>query len=421
VTRVLFSAVDGYGHVHPLLPLAAAVRCTGGEVMLATGPELAPVMNRRGFPAQVVGGTIRAAEQEFLDRYPQAPALDPVSRMGLVAAEMFVGIAARDRVAGMRELIDSFRPDIVVHDATESAAPIAAALAGVPSAAHAVSLLSPTDALIAAVRPRLDELGAAWGVSRATDRLLTQPFLDLCPPSLRVPGVNPFIDVHAIRPQLLPTSLAGVPGEVRRLPHDRTVLVTLGTVVHGAPGVLETIVDAVEDLPVNVVVTVGPDGDPARLGSRPPHVHVARYLPFEAIIPRCAAVVSHAGAGTLLGALAAGVPSVLVPQGAEQVGNALAVQQAGAAVAFLPGELAADALHAALIQVLAPGPARQAATRLRLEIATMPSAPQVACALRRHLADQADRSRRTTTDLDVGVLLTSAVESSGTRTFASGK
>jgi MGT family glycosyltransferase len=238
----------------------------------------------------------------------------------------------------------------------------------------------------AAVRFRLDELGDVWGVDGATDRLLEQRFLDICPPTLAAGmGPNPFREVRALRPHLVQDSAAGLPAELRSLPHDRTVLVTLGTVVHRAPGVLETLVDAAQELPVNVVVTVGPDGDPARLGRRPANVHVARYLPFAALIPRCAAVVSHAGAGTLLASLAAGVPSVLVPQGAEQVANALAAQRAGAAIAFPPGTLDAAEIRAALERAVAAPQPRRAAAALRAEIASMPSAPAAAGEIRRSL------------------------------------
>jgi UDP:flavonoid glycosyltransferase YjiC (YdhE family) len=383
---VLFSAVDGYGHVYPLLPLAAAFRRMGDEVLVATGPELAPVVGKRGLAVRTVGGTIAAAEREFLERHPDAPSLEPAARLALVAPEMFVAIAARDRLAGLLDVINAFRPDLVVHDATEFAAPVAAAATGVPAVAHAVSMLNPTAAVSAAVRARLDELGDEWGVPGATDRLLEQRFLDICPPTLAA-GVrpNPFREVRALRPQLLPDSVAALPAEVRSLPRDRTVLVTLGTVVHRVPAVLETLVDAVQELPVNVVVTVGPDGDPARLGRRPANVHVARYLPFAALIPRCAALVAHAGAGTLLASLAAGVPSVLVPQGAEQVANALAAQRTGAAIAFEPGTLDAAAIRAALEHVVdAPQP-RRAAAALAAEIASMPAASIVAREIQRSL------------------------------------
>ena len=55
-------------------------------------------------------------------------------------------------------------------------------------------------------------------------------------------------------------------------------------------------------------------------------------------------VVHHGGSGTTLGALASGVPQVVLPQGADQFANADALDAAGVAVRLLPEEVNADAV-----------------------------------------------------------------------------
>ena len=80
-----------------------------------------------------------------------------------------------------------------------------------------------------------------------------------------------------------------------------------------------------------MVVTVGNLNDPAALGNSRANVHVEQWLPLAPLLPRCAAVLCHAGTGTTLAALAAGLPLVLVPQGADQFDNAQACERAGAA------------------------------------------------------------------------------------------
>lgn len=157
------------------------------------------------------------------------------------------------------------------------------------------------------------------------------------------------------------------------LPRADTVYVTLGTVVNKLPGVFETMLQALEGLDVNAVVTVGPDVDPGRLGRQPPHVLVERYIPQALVLPRCRAMVAHAGAGTMLGALSHGVPQVLLPHGAEQHLNAEACRRAGAALVLRPEALDAPAIREALIRVLREPRFAQAAVRLRDEIAAMPS------------------------------------------------
>ena len=56
------------------------------------------------------------------------------------------------------------------------------------------------------------------------------------------------------------------------------------------------------------------------------------WLPQAEVIRQADVVVHHGGSGTMLGALVAGVPQVVLPQGADQFGNATALTAAGLAV-----------------------------------------------------------------------------------------
>jgi UDP:flavonoid glycosyltransferase YjiC (YdhE family) len=119
-------------------------------------------------------------------------------------------------------------------------------------------------------------------------------------------------------------------------------------------------------------------------------VHVERWLPLAALLPHCDAVICHAGTGTTLGALVAGLPLVLVPQGADQFDNARACERAGAARVLLPEEVSPGAVREAVRQVLPDGsPYRRAARALAADIAEMPSAAQIA----RELHSVVDRDR----------------------------
>ena len=80
-----------------------------------------------------------------------------------------------------------------------------------------------------------------------------------------------------------------------------------------------------------VVVTTGRQIDPAELGRQPPHVRVQRWIPQEELLPWCRAVVSQGGSGIALAALAHGLPSVLLPIGADQPHTADVLAELGAA------------------------------------------------------------------------------------------
>ena len=103
----------------------------------------------------------------------------------------------------------------------------------------------------------------------------------------------------------------------------------------------------------------------------------APYLPQAAVLPHCAAVVSHAGAGTMLGAICHGLPQLCVPQGTDQPFNTEALLPTGAALALQPAEVTADAVDEALGLLLEDGSYRAAAQSLRAEVYRMPVAAPV--------------------------------------------
>jgi UDP:flavonoid glycosyltransferase YjiC (YdhE family) len=103
-------------------------------------------------------------------------------------------------------------------------------------------------------------------------------------------------------------------------------------------------------------------------------------------MPHCDVVVSHGGSGSVIGALAHGLPMVLIPMGADQPMNAarcadLGVARVLDAVAATPG-IAREAVSA----VLAEPSYRRAAELMRDEIAALPE-PAYAVKLLEQLAE----------------------------------
>ena len=93
------------------------------------------------------------------------------------------------------------------------------------------------------------------------------------------------------------------------------MFVTLGTVsIFARPEVLRWIVEAVRPVAGTVVVATGPS--PETVVPAHPGVRATRYVPLSAILPMSDIVVSHGGASTSLGCLLAGVPQVVIAQGA---------------------------------------------------------------------------------------------------------
>ena len=151
-----------------------------------------------------------------------------------------------------------------------------------------------------------------------------------------------------------------------------TVYVTLGTVFGVESGDLfARALAALRELPVRAIVTVGADVDPAELGAPPPNVRVERFVPQAEILPRCRLVVSHAGSGSVLGALAYGLPMLLLPMGADQPHNAARCEAIGVARVLDAVTAPPTAIAGAIADLLASEPHRRAAAQVCHEIATL--------------------------------------------------
>jgi UDP:flavonoid glycosyltransferase YjiC (YdhE family) len=149
------------------------------------------------------------------------------------------------------------------------------------------------------------------------------------------------------------------------------------------PKLIAALVEALLGHGFTAVVTT-PD---AALGSQlaaldPGRVHVAEWVSLPSLIERCDLVVCHGGAGTVLGSLAAGVPLVLVPQGApSQLRMSRACAERGVGIALDPGRLVRAELDRALGEFIANDGFKAAAAEVAVEIADMPSCDKAARSL----------------------------------------
>jgi UDP:flavonoid glycosyltransferase YjiC (YdhE family) len=161
------------------------------------------------------------------------------------------------------------------------------------------------------------------------------------------------------------------------LPYPETIYFTLGTVMNHAPAVFHAVLGAASELEMNVLMTTGPGLDPAAIGPLPDSAIAYPFLPQADALPHCSVVVSHAGAGTMLGALCFGLPQLCLPQSTDQPLNAASVVATGAALSLDPHETNTRSVAAALLQLHHEPSYRQAAARLRNAIHAMPDGEQV--------------------------------------------
>ena len=385
--RVLVTCVPQAGHITPVLPLAEAFAAQGDEVVVASGPDAAEPVSRRGLTFREVGPAFGGWFGALAGRTRGAPGdgLPPerVERYFVprLFGEIGTALMVDDLMAAARDL----RPDLLVFDPLTYAGPLVATVLGVPCVQHTVGLLTGAEVLdlvTDAVSPIWREFGLAVPPAAGT---CTGDTVTICPAALD-PAATGLARVQPLRPVPLPHGgppPADLPTGLWNRP---VVYLTLGTFSNGNIPLFRLLLDALADLPVNVLATVGTDVDPTALGAVPPGAHVVRFVPQADVLGHCAAAVHHAGAGTALGILAHGLPSVAVPQSADNFAIAGRLAAAGAAQVLMPDEVDQDAVRAATLAVLEAEATRTAARRLADDIAAMPSPPEVAALLRSRVA-----------------------------------
>lgn len=316
--RLLFASLSTPGHTYPLIPLALAARAAGHDVQFAAGEAIHPVLAANGLR-------------------PFRP------------ADVFYDIYAGDMAPELARL----RPDFVIHGWGVPGVAAAARDAGILGLWHGFGRLFP------------DGIGLDRPVGTGL------PHLDICPPSLQDKG---FLDSeHRIALRPVPHAEAG-----ERFPGP-LIYLTLGT-AFGTPELLTTALEGLAMLRTTVVVATG-RLQPEELGEVPENVVPRAWVPQTALLEHADLVVHHGGSGTTLAALAAGVPQLVLPQGADQFGNADALVTAGAGLRLLPDEVSTAAVAEQAARLRRESGFRDAAAALADEIAGMPAPAEVVARL----------------------------------------
>ncbi len=391
VMRAIFTCILGMGHLHPLVPIASEMQRAGHEVAFATPAPLVATVEQCGFRAFAAGMPQTAVEAfpEFRGLRGHAETLMMSGKIRPIQA----AVMARDLV----NIFSEWRPDILIRETSELGGCIAAERSGIPYAVVEVVATGLDEERRLLLAKGLASVLAEHGLppdpnlSILDRQAVVSPF----PPSYRrrdpVLADTPWL---AIRPT--PFDQSGVehvpPQWIDELTAQPIAYFTLGTTaLNVRPRVFRTFIEALADEPVNVIIAVGRNNDPADFGQIPLNMRIERYIPQTLVLPRCQLVINHAGSGTVMAALTQGLPLVLIPAGADQPQNAR--RCAGLGLAKILDEDALDPTTAreAVLEVLSNPAYRQNAKRLRSEIEEMPG-PEKAVSLFEELISSEHRS-----------------------------
>ncbi|RJQ83502.1 glycosyltransferase [Amycolatopsis panacis] len=358
--RFLFSFVGGRGHFDPMVPVAQALAARGHTVAVAGRDTHA--VEQAGFPAFPVGATGVPGTA----RLPMPP-VDP-ERDDWEIQELFIRRATAERTPLLVDLIREWRPDVVVRDEVDFSAALAAEKLGLPCATVLV--------LAAGTLLRKEVLAEPLRAARTVQCLPDDPGLAALHRDLVLSPFPPsYRDPAAPLPPGTFTFRSGAPVPARPQATRPHVYFTLGTNFNLESGdLIERALAGLGSLHADVTATVGTQLDPAGFGPQPANVRVARFVPQAELLPRLDLVVSHGGSGGVLGTLAHGLPSLLLPMGADQPGNALRGRALGTARVLDPETATPTEIREAAEDLLTDPAWRAAVQRLRAEINALPGA-----------------------------------------------
>ena len=386
--RVLFCTTGGLGHLLPLRPLAQALRRLGHEVAWVTAPDACPALQGEGFDLFAAGPTFGASRGEFRTAHAGAAGLTGESLSAYTFPRLFGAVLGPAMLEGVERAARTWRPDFVVSEPAALAVPLVCRQLGLRHATHGYGLRPPREY----VEEAMNFFGPSWrarGLDVPADGGLHRHLdLDIAPASLQAstgPQDGRVFRFNAYHPATtMPNALpAELQAALQQTPAQRPrIYVTFGTVFNRSPALLVA-ARAAAQLGGTVVITVGPDGDLPGLGQLGAHVHVHRFVDQGALLPHCDAVVSHGGAGAMLGAAAHGLPHLVLPQAADHFRNARALSRVSAGSSVDLERQSVEAVSTELSKLLANGAMSAGATLLAREMAAMHDAAAAARMLER--------------------------------------
>ncbi len=363
-----------------MIPYAKALVARGHDVLVAGPQDLSGALETAGLKHSPFGHTSDEGLAPFWARLRLVPA---EQQAAVVVKEIFAGANAQAAFPAMLETIRAWQPQLIVRDSVEFAGLVAAEVAGVPHVRVAVHHRAMEEQICALAAEPIDSLRETVGLTADEGATLrAENVFTSFPKSFE--GVA---DTELTRPVYRVGPLKAVPSATSSGWEPNSdglplVYITFGTVVTTLPEAQElyrTAIAAIADLPVRALLTTGRGFDRGILGNVPANVHVEAWVPQAEVFPHTAVMVCHGGSGTVLGGLAACIPQVVVPIGADQPLNAQSIAAIGAGLALHKPD--APTLRAAIERVLGDSAFRDAARRVSKEMFTMHSIDDAAEAL----------------------------------------
>ncbi|MFI9382146.1 activator-dependent family glycosyltransferase [Kutzneria sp. NPDC052558] len=337
--RVLFVVLSENSHLYVQVPLAWAMTTAGHEVRVASNPGMGTAISRTGLTAVGVGqdhdlaDTVRRLQREgvfdtemsnWSRALPHQTDWDEALSKWDAMRMAWDIYSSEGFVADLVDYCRDWRPDLIVWDQLSIAGAIAGHVLGIPHTrlVWAVDVYdtmrttfltlqgeSPDRADIDPLRDWLAQAVGRYGREYHEELVTGQWSTDLVPASLQLPLAS-----HREAVRFTPFHGPSIaPAWAARRPERPRVLLTTGLSYRGDSLYLPVrdIMAALGDLDAEIIATLDPNEvDPS---SVPSNTRLVGFVPLNAVLPECSAVIHHVGTGTRMTSALHGVPQYMLP------------------------------------------------------------------------------------------------------------
>ena len=369
--RVLWFCIPAYGHTNPTIEVVRELTRRGHEVRYYSFEEFRERIEDAGAQFVACDSFLPPIDEKAERRLRRVSTTE-------MSVQSFRTVANLDPVVSAD--VASWRPDVVVTDSACFWGKLTAAKHGLPwvcstttfafnehsskymshSASELADLILGMPRLNREIR-RLRPLG--YHVKSALDIVSNKPEDNTIVYTSRTfqPCAETFDEEHY---RFVGPSVRDV------VPKEKTgrplVYASLGTVINDRPGFYCTLIEALRDADVDLLISCGKAFDPTQLGALPDNVRVEQYVDQMEVLSRASLFVTHCGMNSASEGMWMGVPELLFPLTGEQRAVARRVAEVGAGMA-LKEAAARDAamLREAILSALADERLREGAARMR--------------------------------------------------------
>ena len=320
--KILFTTTAGSGHFQVLSSLAQALLKMGNEVKVAAPESFRPNVEATG---------LEFAPFDDSDKHHTAMAElhagfasgDPAEIEYLVGKILFGLTNTQSALPRLEETIKMWSPDLIISESAEVSGGILAAKYGIRLVRAAPISAVADQQFMPSVMDGIADLLKAHGLERAKfeEWLMQQKMLSYFPEAFGSPKLTLTKEILRMRHE------GSVINQKKSKPP--LIYVTMGSEsskIGFYPRVIQSILDNLTEVEADIIVAVGKDVDISALKCNKSNVKIKNWVNQREILSRTSLIICHGGSGTILDALAAGIPIIVVPLFADQPLNAAAVE-----------------------------------------------------------------------------------------------